>query len=124
MADIPVITYKATNSTLRNDEGVDITEVIFKNVNTQYKRSIQFGEVEAAYFCEYVENPDGVFKLTHGGKRIVNINYVIPAGMIREFNPEQYPLIEKQMLADTFSIDPANIEILVDGVVTDPSAFA
>lgn len=121
---LPVITYKVTNSTLRTDEGLDITETIFRNVNTAYTGRVQLGEVQASYLCENVSNPDGFYKITHGGKRIVNIDYTIPADMIREFNPEQFMLVEKQMIADTFGIDPNNIEIRLDGVGVPDSTFA
>ena len=124
MESLPVITYKATNSALKTDGAQDITEVIFKNVKTVYSNTVQFGEVEADYKCSSEEVEESVFKLAMNGKRIVKIDYIIPSEIIREFNPEQYMLVEKQMLADTFAIDPANISILVDGVPVDDSVFA
>jgi len=121
---LPVITYKAINSVLKTDGGEDITEVIFKNVYSTYSRSVQGGGLEAEYKCESDQLPDvKVFKLAANGLRVKNITYSIPTGIVRQYNPEQYPVVEKQMLADTFSIDPANITILVDGSPVLDSIF-
>lgn len=123
MANLPVITYKAIDSVIKTDGAQDITEVLFKNVKTVYSNTVQFGEVEADYKCTSEEVEESIFKLAMNDKRIVKIDYVIPSEIIREFNPEQYMLVEKQMLADTFSIDPANISILVDGNPAPDSTF-
>lgn len=126
MANLPTITYKVINSTLTTDAGFNVSNLIFSNVDTQYKRSVQLGEVEADYKC-YNQTADiGVltpYKLSIDGKRIGSISYVIPSDIIREFNPEQFPLVERKMLAATFGIDESNITILVDGVEVPLSVF-
>ena len=124
MSQLPVITYKAANSSLKTDGADTITEVVFKNVFSTYSRSVQGGGLQADYKCESSELPDsGDFKLAANGVRVKNITYTIPSDIVRSYNPEQYPVVEKQMLCDTFSIDPANMEILVDGVAVEPSVF-
>ena len=124
MAQFPVITYKAIDSVLKTDGGDTISEVVFKNVFSTYSRSVQGGGLKADYKCESYELPDDdSFVLATNGKRVKNINYTIPTAIVREYNPDQYPIVEKQMLADTFAIDPANISILVDGVPAPDSTF-
>ena len=118
MSQLPVITYKATNSSLKTDGGETILEVVLKNVYSTYSRNIQGGGLKADYKCESSELPENdSFMLAANGVRVKNITYTIPDEIVREYNPEQHPIVEKQMLCDTFSIDPANMDILIDGVV-------
>lgn len=123
---LPVITYKVTNSNVQTSSGFTVTNFIISNVFSQYSRNVQEGDLTATYKCYNTMADIGVkdyYLLSPVGDKGI-ITYQIPTAILREYNPEQFPLVEKQMLADTFSIDSANIEIQVDGIGVPDSTFA
>lgn len=118
---LPRISYKVENETISTDIGEDLSTIfVFGKVVS--KPIVKNGErlVEADYrlyrnqsaFDNDLQGVKGVVD----SKRLTAFLYKIPNNLKRIYNEEQFPLVEKQMIADTFGFDVANITIQVDSV--------
>lgn len=115
----------AITGTFKSDFGIDVTNPIIK-IKTD---TSMITETNPFCSCEYNVYPSveiyneskvkgGVynpFKLVIGGERIVNISYDLVANM-PDFSLVNYKEKQKQIIADSFGIDLADVT-LVEEVV-------
>jgi hypothetical protein len=120
--------YKVENETISTDIGEELSTLfVFGKVSS--KPIVYQGKrvVEADYRLYRNQNAfDNDLQGIKGmidGKRLTAFIYEVPANLKRTYNLEQFMLVEKQMIADTFGFDAENITIQVDSVDVPDSTF-